>query len=404
LYIGCTIVYVFLIFHYFEPFYRGDELRYVTYAQNLLSGFFSPPAPDFNLWSGPGYPLVLAPFVLLGFSHFQLVLLNVVFLILTLVLTRRSIGLFLPPNVSFLFLLFLGLYFPISKHIYFVHTECFTWFLVSGICYVLVRLISARQSLKLCFYLSLLLAYLVMVKVIFGYVLMVVFILTLLHGAVKRSAKSLKQAAVFATAFVFCLPWLVYTYSITGRALMWTNCSSLSLYTMSTSYDGEYGDWIHPNLLAQEPEHHRFVSLVMTKKPLQQFDMYQDQAIENIKKNPSAYVKNWFFNVSRMLFEYPNNKRVKVGLAPLKSAIPLLILLPAIFSMISLHLKRRNEISTEISAGLLTVIVYLFGCSLVSAMERMFFITLPFWMVYIAYFWKFYSVSFKSYLSKLSLS
>src|SRR5690349_1086566 len=40
----------------------GDEWRYLYYADNLLHGFYSPHDRVF-LWNGPGYPLLLAPFV-----------------------------------------------------------------------------------------------------------------------------------------------------------------------------------------------------------------------------------------------------------------------------------------------------------------------------------------------------
>lgn len=34
--------------------FTGDEGRYYTFAQNLLNGFYSPPAPNIDLWGGPG--------------------------------------------------------------------------------------------------------------------------------------------------------------------------------------------------------------------------------------------------------------------------------------------------------------------------------------------------------------
>ena len=45
----------------------GDEPRYLEYAQNLLNGYFSAKG-KVDLWSGPGYPLFLAPFIKIGFD------------------------------------------------------------------------------------------------------------------------------------------------------------------------------------------------------------------------------------------------------------------------------------------------------------------------------------------------
>ncbi|HNX79917.1 MAG TPA: hypothetical protein PKJ24_08535, partial [Prolixibacteraceae bacterium] len=32
----------------------GDEARYLRFAHNILHGFYSPPYPDIDIWSGPG--------------------------------------------------------------------------------------------------------------------------------------------------------------------------------------------------------------------------------------------------------------------------------------------------------------------------------------------------------------
>lgn len=387
--LGCTIVYVLLILHYYVPELRGDEARYISFAQNLLNGFYSPPAPDFNLWSGPGYPLALAPFVALGFGHLQLVLLNVLFLILALVFAYRAFSLFVNQRKALVLLLFLGLYFPISKHIYFVHTECFTWSIVSALAYVMsMRMHRADYSFLLDLVIAILLASLVMVKVIFGYVVLVTLgLLLILLAYTKRRRGVIKGVAILSFTFILCLPWLAYTYSLTGRAMFWTNSSSLSLYTMSTSYDGEYGDWQSPNLLVESPHHKDFITQARTKDVLGQYDAYRQKALENIKNNKLGYARNWVFNITRMLFELPNHKRARIGYSWLKSTIPILVLLPVLYMCFVLHLKKRKVVRGEISVSLIVVLVYLFGSSLVSSMERMFFITLPFWMVYIAYFW-----------------
>src|SRR5688572_4691293 len=46
--------------------FESDEERYYIFAQHLLNGYYSDPAPKINLWNGPGYPIFLMPFVALG--------------------------------------------------------------------------------------------------------------------------------------------------------------------------------------------------------------------------------------------------------------------------------------------------------------------------------------------------
>ena len=58
---------------------RSDQARYIWYAENLAHGYFTR-QDDVNLWSGPGYPLVLAPFAALKIPWAWARLLNVGFL------------------------------------------------------------------------------------------------------------------------------------------------------------------------------------------------------------------------------------------------------------------------------------------------------------------------------------
>src|SRR2546425_8983498 len=53
---------------------QGDEIRYVQFASNLTQGYYADPV--YVLWSGPGYPLFLAPFMALGWSWLLVKLLN----------------------------------------------------------------------------------------------------------------------------------------------------------------------------------------------------------------------------------------------------------------------------------------------------------------------------------------
>ena len=40
----------------------ADQIRYVRYAENLTSGYYAP-KDTLLLWNGPGYPILLTPFV-----------------------------------------------------------------------------------------------------------------------------------------------------------------------------------------------------------------------------------------------------------------------------------------------------------------------------------------------------
>src|SRR6266851_5649506 len=73
------IVYAFVFFVASRPTLEGDEPRYAEFATHLTHGYYSD-RPDVNLWNGPGYPLVLAPFVALHLPWRVVKAVNVFFL------------------------------------------------------------------------------------------------------------------------------------------------------------------------------------------------------------------------------------------------------------------------------------------------------------------------------------
>jgi len=52
-----------------------------------------------------------------------------------------------------------------------------------------------------------------------------------------------RLVAVCSVAALACLPWLAYTYALTGRSFYWGNAGSLSLYWMSAPTPDQLGQW-----------------------------------------------------------------------------------------------------------------------------------------------------------------
>src|SRR5262249_4630119 len=104
-----------------------------------------------------------------------------------------------------------------------------------------------------------LLGYLALTKVFFGYAILTGLIIAGLVYLLKRSKVLRKAIVVCGIALAICLPYLLYTYSLTGKIFYWGNSGGLQLYSMSTPYQGEYGDWlfiehVKPNKVSAE--HH----------------------------------------------------------------------------------------------------------------------------------------------------
>ncbi|MDP3014343.1 MAG: hypothetical protein Q8M92_08890, partial [Candidatus Subteraquimicrobiales bacterium] len=110
---------------------EGDEGRYILFAQNLLHGFYSPPAPDINLWNGPGYPIILMPFVAMRMPLIFITLMNAVFQYLSIVLLFKAMIQFVTFRKALLFSLYWAFCYSSYSYMSYILTEAFTVFLIT---------------------------------------------------------------------------------------------------------------------------------------------------------------------------------------------------------------------------------------------------------------------------------
>jgi hypothetical protein len=89
---------------------------------------------------------------------------------------------------------------------------------------------------------------------------------------------------------------------------------------MSTPYSNEYGDWKLPDLsnhqypeLFKSPEgaaflkknHQEELAPMLKQFGVQQDEMFKQAAIRNIEEHPFKFATNYYYNCSRMLFNFP---------------------------------------------------------------------------------------------------
>ncbi len=272
----------------------GDEGRYIEYAQNLLNGYYSPPYPNISLSNGPGYPLFIAPFIYFKMPLFAIRLINAILLYFSLIFVYKTLVIYSPKNISFFFTVLLGVYFPSFQMLRFIHTETLTWFFISLICYYFIIYYRHNPiSLKYLLLSSFSIAFLSMIKVIFGYVIIFMLIASLILYLIPNFRTSAKKAIfVFCISLIFCTPYLTYTYNLTSKFFYWTNIGSMSLYTMSTPYADEFGDWSRTIELQSNPNHKVFMDSIATLYPLERADAYKKAAIENISNHPNSTLTN----------------------------------------------------------------------------------------------------------------
>jgi 4-amino-4-deoxy-L-arabinose transferase-like glycosyltransferase len=375
---------------------EGDESGYIYFANNLLQGFYSPPAPDINLWWGPGYPILLMPFVALGLPLICITLMNAIFQYLSIVLLFKAMLDFVDYRKALLFTLLWAFCYSSYQYLYVIYTEAFTISLISLLIFSIVKAFNTHLKKYLIFS-GLILGYIALTKVMFGYV-----ILFLLLGSVvlwitnRRIINYKKSVLIMLIAFITVMPYLIYTYNLTGRLFYWGNSGGISLYWMSTPYENEYGNWVNETFTVKgfdrdkegttneflKLNHQKDIDEVMKYKGVYKDDAYKRIAVNNIKTHPGKYIKNIITNISDILFGFPISYTYQIPLMKVWYFSILYSLM--VFCSIPTIINWRN-ISFSIRFLLVLCFIYLAGTSLVSGGNRQFVIIVPLLLIWIVY-------------------
>ncbi|HEY8783379.1 MAG TPA: glycosyltransferase family 39 protein [Mucilaginibacter sp.] len=382
------------------PTLYGDEIRYVDFAHNLIHGFYSPFPQHINLWNGPGYPLILVPFIALKIPVVYITLLNALYQYLAIVFLYKALRLAANNKIALLFSLLLAIY-PNSLSILpILYTEAFTCFLVSSFIYA-VTLYAIKGNNKYLLTAGFVLGYLTLTKIIFGYVLIICLAACLMLLLFKKSKSYyLRSVKILLIAFAVTIPYLAYTYHITGKAFYWGNSGGMSLYWMSTPYENEYGDWKVPDLTNNQyptlfksaeviailkKNHAKELSFILKHNEVEQDELFKQKAIGNIKKSPLKFIRNYFYNFSRMLFNFPYSYAYQDASIVGNIIIGSLVLWTTVIGIILTGLNWRR-IVFPVKLVLLITGVYLLLSGALSAYPRQLDVMVPvllFWLGYL---------------------
>ncbi len=394
---------VFVLVMYSVP-NRGDEPRYFRYANNLLQHLYSNSASSLDLTNGPGYPVLILPFVALHLPKICIILMNAVFHYLSIVFLFKSLQQFVTFRKALIFSFLWACYYIAYQQMFSVTTETVTMFLMSLLIFFIVKAYnqkSIKGTRKYIFLSGFILGYIVLIKVIFGYVVLFMLAsLFLLWIFNKKSINYRRGLVILLIAFATFTPYLIYTYYLTGR-VFYFGAASDTLYWMSSPYQGEYGDWkgslgLNPvdygnyNIPGSDDSlvaHHKkdFDEIYNLKGDIEQGDRFQKIAINNIKSHPFKYAQNVFFNMGRIFFHYPFSYAVQrpksLYVMPANGIILTFILLCLIPTLLY-----WRKIIFPLRFLLFIALLYLGASSLVSAETRMLTIIVPiliFWFGYI---------------------
>jgi 4-amino-4-deoxy-L-arabinose transferase-like glycosyltransferase len=379
----------------------GDEGRYYLMAQNLVNGFYSPPLPNINLWNGPGYPIFLMPFVLLKLPLISITLTNAFLQYFSIILLYYSILKYTNKTVALFFSFFWASYYIAYQELALILTEPFSSFLITLVIYFLSRLNSENNKKPLySVLLGITFGFLVLTKIIIGYVLLLLILITLLVWL--RYSDNIKKKFLFISmviAFGINIPYLLYTYSITNKLMYWSNAGGMSLYWMSTPYEGEFGDWNNIEFTANcghaknipcnadliSKNHKEDMDYITSLPIVDQDDAYKKIAVKNIKNNPVKYIRNCASNLGRLFFGIPASyfyqREETLARFPPNCFVVVFILFSFCFTAVNI-----KKINFEIIFIAVLFLSYLFVSTLVSAYPRQLSIVVPlilFWTAYI---------------------
>jgi len=353
----------------------------MRYAVNLSNGFYTDTEnPEFG--NGPGYPIVLAPLALFNIPYIYFKILNAVFLLLAVIFFFKSISGLVAPKIAIAFSYLMGLYPPALKWMVFFYSESFALFLMCGFFYFFLKTQGQNSKWKTNALISaLFMGFLALTKVIFGYVILTVVAISLLMLLIKRTRKMKVATLVFAGAFLFCIPYLAYTYSLTGKTMYWGSQGGKILYWRASPYPNEYGDWISEDVVlghrnddynetAMISKNHRAFFEDLKSYPIVQRDeLLKKKAIENMKAYPVKYLQNTAATALRLFFNYPFSytpQKVTSYFYILPNGVLLLFLISAVL----LALKRPKRIPFELRHAGLMIFVFLGGLVLLNGRAR----------------------------------
>ena len=377
----------------------GDENRYLYFAHNLINGFFSPKAPNIDLGNGPGYPIILMPFVALHLPLIYITLLNAIIYYLSVVFLFKALMELVPFRFALIFSLFWALFYNSYENLPSILPEIFTSSLIPFLIYcIIIALKQSPQSKKGKSYIFLsgfIIGYLALTKPIFGYVIIFllggVFVLWLTQ---RNSYNYRNVLIILLIAFVTTIPYLFYTYQLTNKIFYWSSFGGNNLYWMSSPYPDEYGSWL-PHQVSSKNNyipgakdkittlHQKDFKSVTNYKGLEQDDLLKKIAFNNIISHPVKFFENCLSNIGRMLFNFPYSYKVQKPETLLRLPFNGIIVVLSLFCFIPTF-KNWRKIDFSIRFLLIFSFVYFGGSILGSAETRMFTIILPILLIWIA--------------------
>lgn len=389
--IAALLIYGALSYLRHSETFIWDESRYVYYAQNLSQGFYvTDENPDFV--NGPGYPLVLLPFVNSGGAGLLAArLLNAVFMAGTVWFTWLLLREYCARKWAAAGA-WITLFHPVLLSRGFsIMTEPLSMLCITGFawsCAAALRTKSRSMTVAAVLFL----AWLTLTRVFFGHVMMATAVLSMLLLPFFKAwrAELRRMILILAGAFLFCTPYLYHTWQKTGRILCWSTNSGELLYWMTSHNGGENGYWFDVTEAlsnpALAPYHKEFHERVVDLPILEREALLTEQAKANIRDNPARVAYNWVCNLCRMAFGFPRSYVTEeLRTFVLVATNGPLLALAALMGLLGLW--RWRSLPAEVWLLAAFAAFYIGGSSLAPALPRYSILVLPMVLLGIGSVW-----------------
>ncbi|OGB99459.1 hypothetical protein A2V82_08770 [candidate division KSB1 bacterium RBG_16_48_16] len=365
-----------------------DEIRYVNYATNITKGYYSPPG-EIHLKNGPGYPLLLAPFVLFHIPWLAARLVNAVFLFLAVFYLFLMAKVYARERWALTAAYIFGCYPPFLRFLPVLITEIFSVFLVSGFVYHICRSSDKKNGTRWHpLFAGLYLGWLSLTKVFFGYVIVCGGALYLMATLLKKRPAISRVFIPYIIALFLSMPYLFYTYHLTGKFYYWGTVGGMSLYWLTSPYSGDLGDWQSFDRVKTVPElaenHLAFFTDIEGRSEVEQDEAFRAKAIENFKSHPAKFFKNWLANWGRLFFNYPYSYTLQKP-DPFLYIIPNAFLLMLVLGSLFPAVARWSSIPFEFISLACFAVMSIAGMSLLSAYGRFLLPMVPVFAVWIVF-------------------
>ncbi|MBT2160267.1 ArnT family glycosyltransferase [Zobellia barbeyronii] len=394
------VIYVLLILLLENP-PKGDELRYINYASNIINGSYTD-VNDPDLSNGPAYPLLLAPFVAFHIDFIAAKFLNGIFVLAGVIFFYRTLCYYTKTKYAMLIAVALGLYPPMLWWMTRLYSDAFAFMLINGVVFYFCSAFQTKKkNWKTCVLASLSLGILVLTKVIFLQVVLVSFLVLGIYLLVRKRYRYRFPLYILLGAFLVITPYIIYTYSVTHKFLYLSTRGGEILYHRTTPFEGEYGNWISETEIL-EPEqtttstiiaydfaklkanHRDFYLQLEPLSNMERDSAFKARAIDNIKNYPLKFLQNTVTNIGRLLFNYPNSYKAQslnaLGYVVVNGFLFILVLLSAYPMMTA-----WKGVPVEIRMTLFFAFAYCGGMVLLHGKPRYFIMIVPSLLLGITY-------------------